>query len=131
MLSGESERVQRNEVLLPDRQSAELAARARANNPSAVSTIALEYIEETLSHHADWVVDKIAPRPLLIITSDDDRLVPAKESRSLFDKAGELKKMVTFSGVGHYDVYTLPAFGEVMSETLAWFKHYLPARVAA
>jgi dipeptidyl aminopeptidase/acylaminoacyl peptidase len=127
VLSGESQMVEREQVLLPDRQSAELAAKARANNPSAVGTVPLEYIDETLSHHADWVVDKIAPRPVLFINSDDDRLVPPEESQSLFDKAGEPKKLVTLSGVGHYEVYVPPAFDQVMTETLAWFSRYLPA----
>lgn len=128
VLSGESEMVERSDVLLPDRQSAQLAAAARANNPSAVSTIPLEYIDETFSHHADWVVNKIAPRPVLFINSDDDRLVPPEESQSLYDKAGEPKKLVTLSGVGHYEVYVQPAFDQVMDETLAWFNQYLPAR---
>lgn len=127
VLSGESQLVEREQVLLPDRQSADLAAKARANNPSAVGTIPLEYVDETLSHHADWVVDKIAPRPVLFINSDDDRLVPAQESQSLYDKAGEPKKLVTLSGVGHYEVYIPPAFDQVMAETLEWFNRYLPA----
>jgi fermentation-respiration switch protein FrsA (DUF1100 family) len=118
--------VERGEILLNDRQSAELAAKARAGNPNAVGTIPLEYIDETLSHHADWVVDKIAPRPILFITSDDDRLVPPDESRSLYDKAGEPKKLVTLKGVGHYEVYVEPAFSQVMDETVAWFREYLP-----
>ena len=128
VLSGESEMVERAEVLLPDRQSADLAAKARANNPSAVGAIPLEYVDETLSHHADWVVDKIAPRPVLFITSDDDRLVPPEESQSLYAKAGEPKKLVTLSGVGHYEVYAQPAFDQVMANTLAWFGQYLPAK---
>lgn len=125
--TGKSEMVERAEILLPDRQSAALAAQARANNPSAVSTIPLEYIDETLSHHADWVVDKISPRPILFITSDDDRLVPPEESQSLYDKAGKPKKLVTLKGVGHYEVYVPPAFDKVMDETLAWLREYLPA----
>ncbi|HIN05687.1 MAG TPA: alpha/beta fold hydrolase, partial [Dehalococcoidia bacterium] len=37
--TGQSQMVERSEILLPDRQSAELAAAARRNNPAAVSTI--------------------------------------------------------------------------------------------
>ena len=81
MLTGKSEFVAREEILLPDRQSAELAAAARKNNPNAVGTIPLEYIDETLQFHPEWVVDKIAPRPLLLITTDDDRLVPPEDRK--------------------------------------------------
>jgi dipeptidyl aminopeptidase/acylaminoacyl peptidase len=129
VLTGKSEYVAREEVLLPDRQSAELAAAARKNNPNAVGTIPLEYIDETLQFHPEWVVDKIAPRPLLLITTDDDRLVPPDESEALYAKAGEPKKLVVLKGWGHYEVYAGRAFEEVMGETLAWYQKYLPARV--
>ncbi|MFV0297646.1 MAG: hypothetical protein ACK5JT_16155, partial [Hyphomicrobiaceae bacterium] len=117
------------DVLLPDRQSAALAAAARKENPNAVGSIPLEYIDETLQFHPEWVVDKISPRPLLLITTDDDRLVPPEESEALFAKAGEPKKLVTLKGWGHYEVYAGRAFEEVMAETVAWYQTYLPARV--
>ena len=126
VLTGESEFVDRAEVLLPDRQSAELAAAARKDNPAAVSTIPLEFIDETLSHHAEWVVDKIAPRPVLFITSGDDRLVPPEESQALYDRAGEPKRLVVLEGYGHYEVYVPPAFDAVMDETKAWFCEHVP-----
>ena len=125
-MDGESEFVDRNRILLPDRQSAELAAAARRNVPSALNTLPLEYVDETLGFHPEWVVDKIAPRPVLFITTDDDRLVPPDESRALYDKAGEPKKLVVLEGYGHYEVYAEPAFGEVMRETVAWFGEHLP-----
>ena len=31
-------------------------------------------------------------------------------------------------GFGHYEVYVEPAFSQVMAETLAWFRKYLPPR---
>ncbi len=127
VLTGESEWVDRAQILLPDRQSAELAAAARANVPSALDTLPLEYVDETLSFHPEWVVDKIAPRPILFITTDDDRLVPPEESVALHAKAGEPKKLVVLKGHGHYEVYVEPAFSEVMDETVAWFREHLPA----
>lgn len=127
-LSGESERADRSEILLPDRQSAELAAAARKKNPNAINTLPLEYIDETLQFHAEWVVDKIAPRPVLFITTDNDRLVPPEESVAMYEKAGEPKKLVMLKGHGHYEVYVEPAFSEVMDETLAWYRQYLPAK---
>ena len=128
VLSGESDWVERAEVLLPDRQSAELAAAARRNVPGAINTLPLEYIDETLSFHPEWIVDKIAPRPLLLVTTDDDRLVPPEESEALYAKAGEPKKLVVLKGYGHYEVYVEPAFSELMKETVDWFQQYIPAR---
>ncbi len=128
VLTGQSRYAPRDEILLPDRQSAALASAARANNPNALSELPLEYIDETLQFHPEWVVDKIAPRPLLLIAAGDDRLVPPEDCRSLYDKAGEPKKYVELPGVGHYEVYAEPAFSQVMNETVAWFAEHLPAR---
>ena len=119
------------DLYLPDNArvlvSAELAAAARRDIPSALDTLPLEYVDETLSFHPEWVVNRIAPRPILfIITTDDDRLVPPDESRALHERAGEPKKLAVLEGYGHYEVYAEPAFGEVMRETVAWFREHLP-----
>ena len=126
VMTGTSEFADRNAVLLPDRQSAELAAAARRGNPAAVGEIPLEYIDDTLGFHPEWIVDKIAPRPVLFITSDDDRLVPPEESEALYARAGEPKKLVTLKGWGHYEVYTGEAFRQVIEPTLDWYRTHLP-----
>ncbi len=128
VMTGQSEFVERSDILLPDRQSAELAAAQRKGNPAAVSQIPLEFIDDTLEFHPEWVVDKIAPRPLLLITTDDDRLVPPEESESLYARAGEPKQLVVLKGWGHYEVYTGEPFRQVMAPTVEWFQRYLPAR---
>src|SRR3989454_9835114 len=126
-LEGESELVKREEILLPDRQSAELGAAARRNLPGAVSRIPLEYVDDTVEFNPEGIVDKIAPRAALFITTDDDRLVPPEESAALYARAGEPKRLVVLKGYGHYEVYKEPAFGEVMAATLAWYREHLPA----
>jgi hypothetical protein len=35
---------------------------------------------------------------------------------------------VVLKGYGHYEVYTEPAFSEVMAATLAWYAEHLPVR---
>lgn len=128
VLTGKSKMAPRDDVLLADRQSAALASAARKNNPNALNELPLEYVDETLQFHPEWVVDKISPRPLLLIAAGDDRLVPPEDCRSLYDHAGEPKKFVEIPGVGHYEVYVKPAFDAVMTETVAWFEEHLPAR---
>ena len=125
--TGESAVVDRDFVLLPDRQSRELTAAARRANPAAVNEVPLEYVDETLSFNPEWVVDKIAPRAVLFITTDDDRLVPPDQSIAMYEQAGEPKKFVTLAKYGHYEVYAEPAFSEVMREALAWFGRFVPA----
>jgi fermentation-respiration switch protein FrsA (DUF1100 family) len=92
-----------------------------------VGEVPLEYIDDTLGFHPEWIVDKIAPRPVLFITSDDDRLVPPEESESLYSHAREPKKLVVLKGWGHYEVYAGEAFRQVIEPTLAWYREHLPA----
>lgn len=128
VLTGVSALADRNEILLPDRQSAELGAAARRDNPAAVTQLPLEFVDDTLGFNPEWIVDRIAPRPVLFITTDDDRLVPPQESEAMFARAGEPKKLVILKGFGHYEVYGGEAFRQVMDETVAWYKTHLPAR---
>jgi fermentation-respiration switch protein FrsA (DUF1100 family) len=127
-LEGAYEFVDRAEILLPDRQSAELGMVARRSNPAAVTAIPLEFVDDTLSFNPEWVVDKIAPRPIMFITTDNDRLVPPAESEGLYARAGEPKKLVTLKGYGHYEVYEGEAFRQVMVAAIDWYAHYMPAR---
>jgi len=128
VLTGVSDLTDRNEILLPDRQSAELGAAARRDNPAAVTQLPLEFVDDTLGFNPEWIVDRIAPRPVLFITTDDDRLVPPQESEAMFARAGEPKKLVVLKGFGHYEVYGGEAFRQVMDETVAWYKTHLRAR---
>ena len=128
VLSGVSALADRNEILLPDRQSAELGAAARRDNPAAVTLLPLEFVDDTLGFNPEWIVDRIAPRPVLFITTDDDRLVPPQESEAMFARAGEPKRLVILRGFGHYEIYGGEAFRQVMDETVAWYRTHLPAR---
>src|SRR5262249_15333923 len=80
--------------------------------------VPLEFIDDTLGFNPEWVVERIAPRPILFITTDDDRLVPPQESEAMYARAGEPKKLVVLKGFGHYEVYGGDAFRQVMEETL-------------
>ena len=124
--TGQSEFVDRSEILLPDRQSAELAAAARRDNPAAVSTVPMEYVDDTIGFNPEWIVDKISPRPVLFITTDGDRLVLPEESQQLYAHAKEPKKLVVLKDYGHYEVYLEPAFSEVMAPTIDWYNQHLP-----
>jgi uncharacterized protein len=123
--AGESDFVDRAEVLQMDPQSVAISARARASLPSAAMQVPLEMVHETLAFHPEWIVDRIAPRATLLITSDADELVPPEESEALFARAGEPRRLVVLKGYGHYQVFVPPALDEVMVETLDWFRSYL------
>jgi fermentation-respiration switch protein FrsA (DUF1100 family) len=46
-------------------------------------------------------VDKIAPRPLLLVHGSQDETVPVSHARRLYEKAGNPKELVIIEGAGH------------------------------
>ena len=123
--TGASRLADRSEVLQHDPKSAELASAARRGLSGAAMQVPLEFVHETLAFRPEWVVDRIAPRAALFITSNADELVLPEESVRMHERAGEPKKLVILVGYGHYEVFTPPAIDEVMAETTEWFRTYL------
>jgi dipeptidyl aminopeptidase/acylaminoacyl peptidase len=62
-----------------------------------------------------WI-DRIAPRPLLILHGEDDDLVDVEQARRLFEKAGQPKEMAIVEGAGH----KLRLSEKAMSLALEW-----------
>jgi len=48
----------------------------------------------------DWV-DRISPRPLLLVHGDADELIPLQHARRLYEKAKEPKELKVIPGAGH------------------------------
>jgi len=46
-------------------------------------------------------IDKISPRPLLLIHGDKDETVPVEHAGRLYDRAAAPKEMTIISGAGH------------------------------
>jgi len=63
-------------------------------------------------------VARIAPRPLLLIHSNDDGTVPISHAHRLYEKAEEPKKLVELDGAGH----KLRHDDRVMDTVIKWFK---------
>jgi len=125
VMTGQSQSVPRDLVLLPDRESKRIGDAARQGNPMAVTEVPLSFVDDTLSFHPEWVVDRIAPRPILIINSDADRLVPPEESLALYAAAGEPKRLVTLKGFGHYEVYGGEALRQTVEAAHSWYGAHL------
>jgi dipeptidyl aminopeptidase/acylaminoacyl peptidase len=46
-------------------------------------------------------IDKISPKPLLLVHGDKDEVVPVAHAEKLFEKAGQPKKLIILPGAGH------------------------------
>jgi uncharacterized protein len=52
-------------------------------------------------------VAQVAPRPLLIISPAEDRLIHRNQSERLFERAGEPKELYRVPGAGHAEAYAI------------------------
>ena len=123
--TGESEASPPPTVLYMSAREKELWAAARAGSAVVPAPVPLEFIDETMAFHPEWVVDKIAPQPLLLIATENDGVTPPEESRSLYELAGDPKKLVMIPECGHFEIYSGEPFDQACTETVAWFDSHL------
>ena len=131
VLTGSSVTVPFGEILIGSPVAREgrqriIAEIAPASPPYRTPDATIQTAERILEYRPEEVVDRLSPRPLLIMHSGSDDLVPLEEAESLNRKAGEPKSFVVFPGARHHDVYLDPLFHEVMNVSLAWFERWLP-----
>lgn len=127
--TGEPTIVQRGEIMIRD-PDAIRQRESQLPQGSALPSedVDLESAEAAFRYRPEWVVDKIAPRPVLILYAERDTLVPTEEQLSCFAKCGEPKKLVKLPRAGHYDTYEFrnPEVSNIVyEETAAWFRRYL------
>jgi len=90
--------------------------------------VTFESLADIMEFKPENVADRIAPRALLLIHTDKDKLVPLSEGQSLYAKARQPKKLVVLENMVHEDVYHGEGFAQVVQHTNAWFKEHMPAR---
>ncbi len=85
----------------------------------------LESAEAMIDYRPESVVDKIAPRAAMWICAGRDTLLPNEESRSMYEKAREPKRLVVLQDLEHYEVHHGPGLERVMRLSTEWFDTFL------
>ena len=92
--------------------------------PAYENRITIESMEYLIADHSAEAVPLIAPTALLMVHGEKD-LIPPDAVRTVFDKAGEPKKLVVLDCL-HTDLYTRePWLTQSADEAIAWFNRYL------
>jgi hypothetical protein len=125
-LTGKSRSVHPLEIVLAPPDAAEIFNGFAEKFPERKCQIPLETGESILNYKPESVVHNIAPRPILFFAADGDTMSVVDECLSMYEKAKEVKKMILFPNVRHFDVYAEPTFSQFMRETVAWYKEYIP-----
>jgi fermentation-respiration switch protein FrsA (DUF1100 family) len=70
------------------------------------------------------VIDRVAPRPLLVILANADEVVPPELTRAAFERAGAPKQLLELD-CGHYGVYEGQHQQAAIEAAVAWFHQHL------
>ena len=131
VLTGKSHIVQMTDITPPDpaaKREASKMMEISSKLKTTVMSVSLESADAMSSYRPETVVDQISPRAAMWICAGNDTLVPIDESRSMYQKAKEPKKLVILEGVEHHALYHSPALEQVMTHTTEWFDTHLKAR---
>jgi pimeloyl-ACP methyl ester carboxylesterase len=100
-LRGASERVHPFSVVRLDEVTAGYVDEALYPVDGFGSDVTLESAEYLLRFSPEGAVDRIAPRPLLLVHGAENALHAPDESKVLYERAGEPKELVLLDGHGH------------------------------
>jgi dipeptidyl aminopeptidase/acylaminoacyl peptidase len=112
-------------AIIPDPEMIAFFERHLATAPHAKTQILLQYVEAHLEFSPISVVDRIAPRALLIIAAEHDAICPADELKRMYDHAGEPKKFALVDGVTHFQCYEGEGMERTCGEAIAWYRTHL------
>jgi uncharacterized protein len=100
-LTGVSERVSPFEIVVLDEVTRPYVDTELYPTAGYGAPVSLESAEQLLRFRPEESVARIAPRPLLLVHGEDNRLHLPEESLELHRRAGEPKELVLLEGTGH------------------------------
>ena len=112
------------DVLLASPQTRAFFAEALKAVPDLYCEIPWESAEKTMEYRPIDVVDRIAPRALLLIGAEQDDLCKFEGYRALYERAKEPKKLVGFP-ITHYQIYTPEWVEKSAKLAIDWYDRHL------
>jgi pimeloyl-ACP methyl ester carboxylesterase len=103
VLGQKGEQVDAWDIVSPDPASRAFLEGLYGEFPATRTTLSLHSATALLEYACEDVVDRIAPRTLLLVHGEDDRLVPPDEARQVHEKARDPRQLVLLAGTGHFD----------------------------
>jgi hypothetical protein len=125
-LTGEPELVAPRDGIMvptPERRATTIKSDVDGRVPDRVELASAEAI---LGYRPIDVVDRIAPRALMLICVENDATTPEDHAYALYERAKAPKRLVVQTGTTHYAAYA--QYREVVNPLITeWFQRYLTA----
>ncbi|NNE84474.1 MAG: alpha/beta hydrolase [Alphaproteobacteria bacterium] len=128
VLTGEKTTLPLGEIMLLDPHTKDVIENFHAKDHRFNPEYDLESAAACWRYKPEWVAGHISPRPVLMVYSEFDMLVPVAEQLECYEALGEPKKLVKIPGAQHYDSYYFcnPELHEIQKvEALDWYRKYL------
>lgn len=123
--TGRGELVSPRRIMIPtpERRATDIKKDVDSRIPTRLPLAAAE---EIIAYQPLDMVDRIAPRPLLIIAVENDTVTPTDHARALYDRAGPPKKLIIQRHTTHYAAYR--RYGPtIVPQMVEWFRQGLAA----
>ncbi|MFE7421083.1 alpha/beta hydrolase [Rhodococcus sp. NPDC057529] len=126
---GRGEQVPPEEIMNFEPASHVRAAKHAEKHPelAALRYPLSETADSIMSYKPVEYVDRLSPRPLLLIAAELDRTTPASNAEQLYEAAGSPKKLVILKNAGHTDVHG-SRLADVMEIGADWLARHLSPR---
>ena len=95
-------------------------------NKSALMEFSYETAQSIYDARPEDHVEKIAPRPLLLIHPADDNVVPSSESIKIFNRAGQPTELYLISGEDHFPLSGKDPKSPIIIKF--WLDRFFPAK---
>jgi fermentation-respiration switch protein FrsA (DUF1100 family) len=115
--------------VLPDPESESFFERVYGEFPQMQCDLSLDTAEALIEFRPEDAIGRLAPRPVLLVHGQADRLVPPQEAEHLFERAGSPRRLELLPGVGHFD-WVMPSsrgFRQVTEPVVQFLRDVMPA----
>ncbi len=123
VLTGEGTTLDPLELSLRDPQSRAFVPQAVEAFPQMRCLLSWQTAEKTMEYKPIDVVDRIAPRALLLIGAEQDSICPIEGYRKLYERAKEPKKLAVLP-IPHYDIYSGQWFEQSSRLAVEWYDRF-------
>jgi fermentation-respiration switch protein FrsA (DUF1100 family) len=125
VLHGRLQYVQAKDIVPEPESTTKLFDQILHQYPQWSREITLASGEALIAYKPESVVQNISPRAILWLHGEADERVAMEESISMYEKAGNPKKLVILPGLGHSDIISGPGLEQSFPHINAWFAEHL------